>query len=252
MRCGENAAAEGFSNGPAMLAQLARPPLFFVTHIRRPSRCVVAASPSPDDTPPPEEDQEKTKKKAKRRPMSQETKDKIAAARRGQRQSDETRSKIREKMSNRRISLSHRLRIAEGRKEKYHSEATRQAISDAVRSTKLRLKKERLADRAARAAVAATADLRFQSKTRPFAADDSSLILDMIELEKAVVEVTRLRDELTSWLDLYESKFGRKPDLTETSETHPQVYGRFVRYVALRDLVRRSSLETGKTPVVWG
>ena len=171
---------------------------------------------------------------------------KIAAARRGRRQSEETRCKISAKMSDRTLPLSHRLRIAEGRKDRYHSEETRRAISDAVRSTKLRLKKERLADRAARAAATATADLR----TRPLAADDS-LILDMIELERAVVEVTRLREELTSWMDAYEVKFGRKPDLTETSETNPVVYGRFVRYVALRDLVRRSSIETGGTPVVW-
>lgn len=81
--------------------------------------------------------------------------------------------------------------------------------------------------------------------------DDMGLILDEIELEKAVLEVTRLRDELTSWMDAYERETGRKPDLTETSETMPKVYGRFVRYVALRDLVRRSSIRMGTTPVVW-
>lgn len=132
--------------------------------------------------------------------MSQETKDKIAEARRGQRQSDETRAKISSAMTDRSLSLSHRLRISEGRKEHYHSEETRRAISDAVRSTKLRLKKQRLADRAARAAVAATADLRAGTLV---AADEGQLIVDMIELESAVVEVTRLREELTSWMEAY-------------------------------------------------
>ena len=47
------------------------------------------------------------------------------------------------------------------------------------------------------------------------------------------------------------AEFGRKPDLTEASETHPLVYGRFVRYVALRELVRTSSLLAGQTPVSW-
>lgn len=47
------------------------------------------------------------------------------------------------------------------------------------------------------------------------------------------------------------AEYGRKPDLTEASETNPIVYGRFVRYVALRELVRRSSLVIGSTPVSW-
>jgi hypothetical protein len=191
---------------------------------------------------------ESGKKKTTRRPMSQETKDKIAAAKRGQRQTSETKAKISEAMRDRSLSLPHRLRISEGRKGYYHSAETRQIISDSVRATKKKLKRERLADRAARAAVAATADIRSRTLTMD---DGDGVLVDMIELEKAVVEVTRLRDELTSWMEAYEAKYGRKPDLTETSETMPSVYGRFVRYVALRDLVRRSSVEMGRTPVVW-
>jgi hypothetical protein len=78
-----------------------------------------------------------------------------------------------------------------------------------------------------------------------------TIILNPMELEKAVIEVTALRRQLTAWMDAYEKKFGRKPDLTEASETHPLVYGRFVRYVALRELVRTSSLMIGSTPVSW-
>ncbi len=104
----------------------------------------------------------------------------------------------------------------------------------------------RLAERAALAAAAATADL-----ARPMASGQEGLILDEIDLERAVIEVTRLRDELTSWMNAYELETGRQPDLTETSESIPEVYGRFVRYVALRDLVRRSSVRMGATPVVW-
>lgn len=75
--------------------------------------------------------------------------------------------------------------------------------------------------------------------------------MNALELEKAIIEVTALRRQLTAWMDAYENKFGRKPDLTEASETHPLVYGRFVRYVALRELVRTSSLLIGSTPVTW-
>jgi hypothetical protein len=47
------------------------------------------------------------------------------------------------------------------------------------------------------------------------------------------------------------AEHGRKPNLTETSETHPYVYAKFARYVALRELVRRSSLAIGESPVSW-
>lgn len=85
----------------------------------------------------------------------------------------------------------------------------------------------------------------------PYEQQAQPVILNPLELEKAVIEVTALRRQLTAWMDAYEKKFGRKPDLTEASETHPLVYGRFVRYVALRELVRTSSLLIGSTPVTW-
>ncbi len=185
--------------------------------------------------------------KRKRRPMSEETKQKISAAMRGKRvHPPETREKIARAMANRELSLSHRLRISEARKGTYHSPATRKVIGDAVHATKQRLRKERLAERAALAAAAATADLA-QARTP----GQEGLILDEIDLERAVIEVTRLREDLTSWMNAYELETGRQPDLTETSESIPEVYGRFVRFVALRDLVRRSSVRMGTTPVVW-
>jgi len=150
------------------------------------------------------------------------------------------------------------------------------------------LKKQRLAARAAEAAEAATADLRpaFSSiyvgsigtrgrstgdrddystngdeysesegesdyEEEPYEEQGQPVTLNEFELEKAVIEVTSLRRQLTAWMDAYEKKFGKKPDLSEASETHPLVYGRFVRYVALRELVRTSSLLIGSTPVTW-
>ena len=131
----------------------------------------------------------------------------------------------------------HRLRISQSRQRFVQSAETRTKIAITVKATKQKLKRERLAVRAAKAAEAATADLR--------------PLLDPFALEKAVIELTSLRRVLTSWMDAYERKYGRKPDLTEASETHPLVYGRFARYVALRELVRRSSLAIGSTPVSW-
>eukprot|EP00889_Picochlorum_renovo_P005525 jgi/Picre1/32555/NNA_007901.t1 len=179
-----------------------------------------------------EREEEETEKKKtprqKRKPMSEETKRKIAAAKKGKQQTEETRQKISDAMKRRTLSVGHRFHIAESKRGKCHSPETREKISRAVSSTKTMLKKQRLAERAASVAAAATADLRPAFKDSTMQEDEDELILDMIELEKAVIEVTLLRDQLTMWMEAYENKYGRKPDLTETSESHPHVYGRFV------------------------
>lgn len=68
------------------------------------------------------------------------------------------------------------------------------------------LKRERLAARAEEAAQAATADLK-SAFTTPEASDDKGeeMVLDSIELEKAVIEVTALRRQLTTWMNAYEA-----------------------------------------------
>jgi len=134
----------------------------------------------------------------------------------------------------------------------------RKKIAISVSTTKQRLRKERLAARAAAAAEAATADLRkvFSSshdyedgavheeeeEEQDQEQDQEQVLLDDFELERAAAELASLRSRLTGWMSGYETKYGRKPDLTEASETHPTIYALFVRYVALRDLVRRSSV----------
>ena len=189
---------------------------------------------------------------------SEETKKKIAAAQRGRQQSEETKKKISQSMSNRSLSMGHRFRISESKRGQYHSEETREKISESVHRTKSMLRREKLASRAAAAAVAATADIREPYRKYDDDDDDEKEkeekggdVLDMIELERAVIEVTRLRDQLTAWMDVYEERYGKKPDLTETSETHPHVYGTFARYVALRELVRQSSLKIGSSPAFY-
>jgi hypothetical protein len=244
----------------------------------------------------------------RRRPMSAETKAKIAAAKRGSALSPETRAKISESMRARSLSLAHRFNIARARAGARHSPETRAKIAAAERATKARARRARLAARAGAAATAATADLRpafgaegparrpadwrgdgdggaassAASAARRAAADsdgagayystdaDASAtdytdyssdeggappappLLAPAEMESAVVELAGLRGRLGAWMDAWEAKQGRKPDLTETSESHPAVYAAFVRYVALRDLVRRSSLALGESPAPWG
>ena len=221
----------------------------------------------------------------KRKPMSEETKRKISLANRGKRRSEEVRKKIaeghtglkhsdetREKISSAmeargEKSLSHRYNIALSRVGKKHSEETKMKMSE----TKQRKRKQKLAARAAAAAEKATADLRhvYASIDSPDENEDlqetdvknggswerkeegTPMLLNPLQLEKAVLELVNLRESLTQWMNAYESRYGRKPNLTETSETHPFIYGKFVRYVALRDLVRRSSTALGESPATW-
>ena len=97
-----------------------------------------------------------------------------------------------------------------------------QRIGTSVSVTKQRLRRERLAARAAAAAEAATADLRpafayssgsatasegesggeydYESQSE----EDEFLVLDMLELEKSVIELTALRRQIASWMNAFE------------------------------------------------
>lgn len=157
----------------------------------------------------------------------------------------------------------HRLKLSEAKTGVALPQSIRRKIAISVSNTKQRLRRERLAARAAAAAEAATADLRkaFSSSRDDGdndediedgntngaigieeVEDNEEVLLDAFELERAAVELASLRSRLTGWMNNYENKYGRMPDLTEASETHPAIYALFVRYVALRDLVRRSSV----------
>ncbi len=158
-------------------------------------------------------------------------------------------------------AAGHRYQIAKSKMGSSHSKETREKIARAVSSTKQMLRKQRLAHRAAVAAEAATADLRPSLAAGGIVAredvedgrmsHDGDVLDSTIELEKAVIEMNVLRNQLTNWMKAYEKKYGKKPDLTETSESHPHVYGRFVRFVAYKELVRRTSLKLGQSPVSW-
>lgn len=109
----------------------------------------------------------------------------------------------------------HRYNIAIGRQGITHSPETKAKISAAVSATKRKLRRQRLAARAAAFAEEATADLRpaFAMASTGEAdgdeedmadSEEAPLQLDMLELEKLVIEVTALRRQLTAWMDAYE------------------------------------------------
>jgi len=120
-------------------------------------------------------------------------------------------------------------------------------IADSVKTTKRRLRRERLAARAAAMAEEATADLRpafSASRDSDISSDDEegdeedaftdadpdeTVLTDRLKFEKSVMELVALRRQLSAWMAAYEEQFGRKADLTLAAEEHPQVYGLFVR-----------------------
>jgi hypothetical protein len=59
--------------------------------------------------------------------------------------------------------------------------------------------------------------------------------------EKAVMELSRLRQVVFGWMADYEAAHGRKPSLPETAEINPDIYKAFVRYVGLREMLRAPS-----------
>ena len=63
--------------------------------------------------------------------------------------------------------------------------------------------------------------------------------------EKAVMELSRLRQVVFEWMAEYEAAPGRKPSLPEPAEINPDIYKAFVRYVGLREMLRAPSDDGG-------
>lgn len=112
-----------------------------------------------------------------------------------------------------------------------------QRIGTSVSATKQRLRRERLAARAAAAAEAATADLRpafaYSSGLSTASGgesggesegeydydwegeeEDEFVVLDMLELEKSVIELTSLRRQIANWMNAYEKSTLRLMKMT--------------------------------------
>ena len=127
-------------------------------------------------------------------------------------------------------AAGHRYNISQGRLGFQHTEETRRKIGESLSATRRGLRRDRLAARAAAAAEQATADLRaaFTATSTVGAAsytdgdysdsegeDEDGVpvpveeaVLDMFALEKAVIGMTSLKRQLSTWMDAYEqSKF---------------------------------------------
>lgn len=67
------------------------------------------------------------------------------------------------------------------------------------------------------------------------------VMYDPYVLEKAVVEMASLKQEIEIWMGNWRSVHGGSvPTLNEVAETSPSVHKKFLRYAVLRDFVRKS------------
>lgn len=62
--------------------------------------------------------------------------------------------------------------------------------------------------------------------------------------ERLVMSVTSLRHELSAWMQAQAQERGVAPSMRATASSHPVVYAKFVRFVALKQALRH--LEEGR------
>lgn len=150
----------------------------------------------------------------------------MSQARTGYKHTEETKKKIADSRKGSNHTPLTRTKMAQAKLGHSMSDDTRAKISRSLRETKKKLRIQRI-----------ETDNNSNSNSAVLYGETSMLTEDMVR-EKAVVEMQVLRRELAEWMQEYEERYRERPDLEQTSSTHPDIYAKFVRYVALREYVR--------------
>jgi hypothetical protein len=152
----------------------------------------------------------------------------MSQARTGYKHTEETKKKIADSRKGSNHTPLTRTKMAQSKLGHSVDDDTRARISQSLMETKRKLRVQRLESN----------NTGTNSTTiNPIYGDTSMLTENMVR-EKAIVEMQVLRRELAEWMQEFEKRHGERPNLEETSSTHPDVYAKFVRYVALREYVR--------------
>lgn len=131
------------------------------------------------------------------------------------------------KSKGRKKSLLHRLRLSKAHTGKKHSPETREKIRQGVIRAKRKKTSIDVLDDLKNALVE-------EKKVR-------SRSVDYFVLEKAVLELSQLRREVSFWLESWYAQNERKPSLEEVSRLSPEVHNKFLRYIALQEFIRSNS-----------
>ncbi|KAL4424091.1 hypothetical protein ABPG75_001392 [Micractinium tetrahymenae] len=150
--------------------------------------------------------------------------------------SEDWRRALSEAASRRRWGLDVRYRMSLSHTGRKHSPEARLKMSAGQRRRRER-------ERRARAAAAGPASVAGgQAQQAQQAAQQLSQDLAK---EKAVIELSRLRQVVFGWMSEFQAQHGRQPSVQETQELNPVVYRAFVRYVSLRDMLRGAGAVPG-------
>ena len=71
--------------------------------------------------------------------------------------------------------------------------------------------------------------------------DDDDFSLDpssSLDLERAVAELSALRSEVSAWISNFSAASGGRTPTRADAERSPQIYRKFIRFIALQDFVR--------------
>lgn len=174
-----------------------------------------------------------------RAPRSAEVKAKIAASMKGRKLNDETRQKMREAKLGRQHALGTRLKMSDAHVGKRHAVETKAKISSTMRRRFAELEQLRQ-----KGGSGITVSGSRQHRGAPGSADGHTRAgrNDPLVMERAVSELVAIRRQLVEWMTRYEEVFGTKPLLEDAAEDSPQMYHKFMRYIALRDFVRDSNM----------
>jgi RecG-like helicase len=156
----------------------------------------------------------------------------MSQARTGYKHTEETKKKIADSRKGSNHTPLTRTRMAQSKLGHSIDDDTRARISQSLRETKRRHRLQRIESNNNNDDGSAN-----KTAINPIYGDTSMLTENMVR-EKAIVEMQVLRRELAGWMQEFEKRHRERPDLEQTSSTHPDVYAKFVRYVALREYVR--------------
>jgi ribosomal protein L20 len=168
--------------------------------------------------------------------LTKETRQRMSQARTGYKHTEETKKKIADSRKGSYHTPLTRTRMAQSKLGHSIDDETRARISQSLRETKRKLRIQRI-DSNNNINDDGGNNGTNGTTINPIYGDTSMLTENMVR-EKAIVEMQVLRRELAGWMQEYEKRHKERPDLEQTSSTHPNVYAKFVRYVALREYVR--------------
>ncbi|KAL6779086.1 hypothetical protein ACKKBF_B18820 [Auxenochlorella protothecoides x Auxenochlorella symbiontica] len=176
----------------------------------------------------------------------------------------EHRQKISQANSGRTFTLNHRYNLSQCRMGTTHTEEVRKKISAAMRLSHAKRRQKAEAARAASGVQMLELEATLMRRHDPAHQNLPSLLellgpqelrdiaaggggtegMRALARERLVMSVTSLRHELSAWMQAQAAERGAAPSMRATASSHPAVYAKFVRFVALKQALRH--LEEGR------